>query len=83
MDYGFNWSSWEHYFKNGQGSTWVFQKQREDQSSFISEWFEVINSQWKGLETLVQTMCFSEDIGMEFGIEECAMLVEILWNQLV
>ena len=30
----------------------------------------------KGLESLVQTVCiFSEDIGMEFGIEKCAMLV--------
>ena len=30
----------------------------------------------KGLEPLVQTVhVFSEDIGMEFGIEKCAMLV--------
>ena len=30
----------------------------------------------KGLDSLVQRVCvFSEDIGMEFGIEECAMLV--------
>ena len=30
----------------------------------------------KGLDSLVQTFCvFSEDIGMEFGIEKCAMLV--------
>ena len=30
----------------------------------------------KGLDSLVQTVrAFSEDIGMEFGIEECAMLV--------
>ena len=30
----------------------------------------------KGLDLLVQTVCvFSEDIGMEFGIEKCAMLV--------
>ena len=30
----------------------------------------------KGLASLVQTVCvFSEDIGMEFGIEKCAMLV--------
>ena len=30
----------------------------------------------KGLDSLVQTVCvFSEDIGMEFGIEKCAMLV--------
>ena len=29
----------------------------------------------KGLELLVQTVCvFSEHIGMEFGIETCAML---------
>ena len=28
----------------------------------------------KGLDSLVQTV-FSEDIGMEFGIEKCAMLV--------
>ena len=28
----------------------------------------------KGLDSLVQTVCvFSEDIGMEFGIEKCAM----------
>ena len=30
----------------------------------------------KGLDSLVQTVCvFSADIGMEFGIEKCAMLV--------
>ena len=30
----------------------------------------------KGLDSLVQTVCvFSEDIGMEFGIEKCATLV--------
>ena len=30
----------------------------------------------KVLDSLVQTVCvFSEDIGMEFGIEKCAMLV--------
>ena len=30
----------------------------------------------KGLDSLVQTVCvFSEDIGMEFGIEKCAMLL--------
>ena len=30
----------------------------------------------KGLDSLVQTVrVFSEDIGMEFGIEKCAMLL--------
>ena len=30
----------------------------------------------KGLDSLVQTIhVFSEDIGMEFGIEKCAMIV--------
>ena len=30
----------------------------------------------KGLDSLVQTVCvFSEDAGMEFGLEKCAMLV--------
>ena len=29
----------------------------------------------KGLDSLVQTVVFSKDIGMEFGIEKCAMLV--------
>ena len=30
----------------------------------------------KGLDSLVQTVrVFSEDIGMEFGIEQCAILV--------
>ena len=30
----------------------------------------------KGLDSLIQTVCiFSEDIGMDFGIEKCAMLV--------
>ena len=30
----------------------------------------------KGLDSLVQTVrVFNEDIGMEFGIEKCAMLV--------
>ena len=32
----------------------------------------------KGLESLVQTVCvFSEDIGMEFGIKKCAILVMV------
>ena len=30
----------------------------------------------KGLDSLVQIVCvFSEDIGMEFGIEKCATLI--------
>ena len=30
----------------------------------------------KGLDSLVQAVCvFNEDIGMEFGIEKCAMLL--------
>ena len=30
----------------------------------------------KGLDSLVQTVCvFTEDIGMEFSIEKCALLV--------
>ena len=30
----------------------------------------------KGLNSLVQTVCvFSEDIGMEFGVEKCTMLI--------
>ena len=30
----------------------------------------------KGLDLFLQTVCvFSEDIGLEFGIEKCAMLV--------
>ena len=35
----------------------------------------------KGLDSLVQTVCvFSEDIGMEFGIEKCAVLVMEKWK---
>ena len=37
---------------------------------------KLYNRNEKGLGTLVQTIrVFSEDIGMEFGIEKCAMLV--------
>ena len=38
-------------------------------------WSYIVRSE-KGFDSLVQTVCvFSEDIGMEFGIEKCAMLV--------
>ena len=37
---------------------------------------KLYNRSEKGLDSLVQTVrVFSEDIGMEFGIEKCAMLV--------
>ena len=37
---------------------------------------KLYNPSEKGLHSLVQTICvFSEDIGMEFGIEKCAPLV--------
>ena len=37
---------------------------------------KLYNRSEKGLDSLVQTVCvFSEDTGMEFGIEKCAMLV--------
>ena len=62
-------------FKEGEGSRWGFRKQREDYLLFMDDlklccWSE------KGLDLLVQTVrVFSEDIGMDFGIEKCAMLV--------
>ena len=38
--------------------------------------FKLYNRREKRLDSLVQTVCvFSKDIGMEFGIEKCAMLV--------
>ena len=38
--------------------------------------FKLHSRSEKGLDSLVQTVrVFSEDIGMEFGIEKCAMLV--------
>ena len=38
--------------------------------------FKLYSQSEKGLDSLVQTICvFSEDIGMEFGIEKCVMLV--------
>ena len=37
---------------------------------------ELYSRSEEGLDSLAQTVCgFSEDIGMEFGIEKCAMLV--------
>ena len=37
---------------------------------------KLYNPSEKGVHSLVQTICvFSEDIGMEFGIEKCATLV--------
>ena len=42
---------------------------------FRDDW-KLYSPSEKGLDSLVQTVCvFSEDIGMEFGIEKCAMLV--------
>ena len=38
--------------------------------------FKLYNRSEKRLDSLVQTVCvFSEDIGMEFGIEKCARLI--------
>ena len=38
--------------------------------------FKLYNRSEKRLDSLVQTVCvFSEDIGIEFGIEKCARLV--------
>ena len=37
---------------------------------------ELYSRSEEGLDSLAQTVCgFSEDIGMEFGIEKCAILV--------
>ena len=53
----------------------VFRKQREDYFLFMDD-LELYSRSEEGLDSLAQTACgFSEDIGIEFGIEKCAMLV--------
>ena len=39
-------------------------------------WYQTICKKWRKLETLIHAVrIYSQDIGMEFGIEKCAMLV--------
>ena len=50
-------------------------KEKINHLSFMDD-LKLCSRNEKGLDSLVQTVCvFSEDIGMEFGKEKCAMLV--------
>ena len=50
-------------------------KEKIDHLLFMDD-LKLYSQSEKGLDSLVQTVrVFSEDIGMEFGIEKCAMLV--------
>ena len=52
-----------------------FQKAKRRLIIFMDD-LQLYSQSEKGLDSLLQTVCvFSEDIGMEFGIEKCAMLV--------
>ena len=55
-------------------------KEKINHLSFMND-LKLYSRSEKGLNMLGQTICvFTEDIGMEFGIEKCAMLViEISW----
>ena len=45
------------------------------------DYLEVYAKNKKGLDSLVQTVwIFSDDIGMEFGIDKCATLVLKRWK---
>ena len=42
---------------------------------------KVFRKNEKGLETQIETISiYSKDIGMEFGIEKCAMLIRKMWK---
>ena len=48
-------------------------KEKINHLLFVDD-LRLYNRSEKGLDSLVQTVCvFSEDIGMEFGIEKCAV----------
>ena len=50
-------------------------KEKINHLSFLDD-LKLHSQSDKRLDSLVQTVCvFSEDIGMEFGIEKCVMLV--------
>ena len=53
-----------------------FQKAKGRLIIFFMDDLKFYSQSEKGLDSLVQTIrVFSEDMGMEFGIEKCAMLV--------
>ena len=60
--------------KKGEGNIYEFSESRE-KILFMDE-LKLYSRSEKELDSLIQTVCvFSEDIGMEFGIDKCAMLV--------
>ena len=53
-----------------------FQKANKINHLLFMDDLKLYSRSEKGLDSLVQTVhVFSEDIGMEFGIQKCAMLV--------
>ena len=53
-----------------------FQKTKKINHLLFMDDLKLYSRNEKGLDSLVQTvLVFSEDIGMKFGIEKCAMLV--------
>ena len=58
-------------------AAYEFSESKEKTNHFLfMDDLKLYSQSEKGLDLLVQTVCvFSEDIGMEFGIEKCAMLV--------
>ena len=58
-------------------AAYEFSESREKISNFlVMDDLKLLSRREKGLDSLVQIVCaFSEDIGMEFGIEKCVMLV--------
>ena len=53
-----------------------FQKTKKINHLLFMDDLKLYSRNEKGLDSLVQTvLVFSQDIGMKFGIEKCAMLV--------
>ena len=62
---------------NKSESPYQFSSTKENISHLLfMDYLEVYAKNKKGLDSLVQTVwIFSDDIGMEFGIDKCATLV--------
>ena len=58
-------------------ATYVFSESKEKINHLLfMDDLNLYSRSEKGWDSLIQTVCvFREDIGMEFGIEKCAMLV--------
>ena len=63
-------------FKKGEDSNAFSESKEKINHLLFMDDLKLYSRSEKRLNSLVQTVCvFSEDVGMEFGIEKCAMLV--------